>query len=239
MSLFRLLIVSLVISSVCRATDSSTMASLHAEHPPATLLDPSDAFWASAPVLSFNHDQYGKPLDGNDTEVRSRWTSKDLYILFICHYESLYLKPNPVAEKETFALWNWDVAEAFIGDDFEHIDHYKEFELSPQAEWVDLDIVAPPNKPDSWLWNSGFKVEARTDTSRHVWYGVMSIPFDSISKKAPVDSLRLRINLFRAQGAPPNRKLLAWRPTNSKTFHVPEAFGTLRLVGRASEKSSE
>ena len=41
---------------------------------------------------------------------------------------------------ETPRLWNWDVAEAFIGSDFERIGFYKEFQVSPQGEWVDLAI---------------------------------------------------------------------------------------------------
>ena len=35
---------------------------------------------------------------------------------------------------------------------------------------------------------------------------------------------------FRSQGAPPNRKAIAWQPTHQPTFHVPEAFGVLKLV---------
>ena len=45
---------------------------------------------------------------------------------------------------ETNELWNWDVAEVFIGSDFKNIRRYKEFEVSPQAEWVDLDINLVP-----------------------------------------------------------------------------------------------
>ena len=41
---------------------------------------------------------------------------------------------------ETNELWNWDVAEVFIGSDFKNIRRYREFEVSPQAEWVDLDL---------------------------------------------------------------------------------------------------
>ena len=40
----------------------------------------------------------------------------------------------------------------------------------------------------------------------------------------------LRVNFFRSQGSPPNRKAIVWQPTHRPTFHVPEVFGTLRLV---------
>jgi hypothetical protein len=31
------------------------------------------------------------------TEVRSRWTKDSLYLLYVCPYEELYLKPDPKA----------------------------------------------------------------------------------------------------------------------------------------------
>ena len=34
--------------------------------------------------------------------------------------------------------------------------------MSPQGEWVDLDIdLAKPHHEDGWTWNSGFVVAAR------------------------------------------------------------------------------
>ena len=38
-----------------------------------------------------------------------------------------------------------------------------------------------------------------------------------------------RLNLYRIQGPGPERKLVAWQPTQSQTFHVPEAFGKVVL----------
>jgi hypothetical protein len=40
----------------------------------------------------------------------------------------------------------------------------------------------------------------------------------------------MRINFYRCQGSDPNRKYVAWQATNAATFHVPEAFGRMRLV---------
>jgi hypothetical protein len=40
----------------------------------------------------------------------------------------------------------------------------------------------------------------------------------------------MRINFYRIQGPPQDRKFIAWRPTHSSNYHVPEAFGRLRLV---------
>jgi len=38
------------------------------------------------------------------------------------------------------------------------------------------------------------------------------------------------VNFFRSQGARPHRKAIVWQPMDRPTFHVPEAFGSLRLV---------
>ncbi|GGA53731.1 hypothetical protein GCM10011507_01090 [Edaphobacter acidisoli] len=123
------------------------------------------------------------------------------------------------------------MAETFIGYDFRHIHHYKEFEVSPQGERVDLDINSQdPQKPGVWTWNSGFQVAARIDSKNKVWYGAMRIPFGAIDPEPPHIGTMLRINLFRCQGPPPDRKLLAWQTPMSKTFHVPEKFGLLMLV---------
>jgi len=225
------------LTTLCCAAENSTMTSLQAPDDRELNLNVTDQFWRDAPAVSFRHDKDGNPVPGHDTEVRSRWTSKNLYLLFVCHYQELYLKPNPDPVNETYELWNWDVAEAFIGDDFKDIHHYKEFELSPQGEWVDLDIRQTPPKPDgSWHWNSGYKVKAKIDAAHKVWYGAMQIPFASISGKPAAADLELRINLFRAQGPPASRKLMCWQPTHSKTFHVPEVFGTLRLAAQSSAK---
>lgn len=193
--------------------------------------DPNSAFWRDAPRIVADRDPFGNAVAGHRTEIRSRWTQENLYFLFICPYETLYVKPQPRADIETNQLWNWDVAEAFIGSDFANIRRYKEFEVSPQAEWVDLDIdLTKPHHEDGWLWNSGFKIAARIDAAHKVWYACMRIPYAALeSKRAAVGNV-LRANFFRAQGPPPQRIEICWHPTQQRTFHVPEAFGTLKLI---------
>lgn len=176
-------------------------------------------------------DSFGRPQPRYRTEVRTRWTTQNLYILFMCPYEGLNLKPNPNASAKTKELWNWDVAEAFIGSDPKEIRRYKEFELSPQAEWVDLDIdLEKPNHGHGWKWNSGLAVSARIDQAAHVWYGAMRIPYSAIDTRPAAAGNILRINFFRCQGPTATRHFIAWQPPMSDTFHVPERFGTLTLV---------
>ena len=71
---------------------------------------------------------------------------------------------------------------------------------------------------------------AKIDRTAKVWYGFMRIPYASIDTRPAAEGNVLRINFFRSQGSTANRKSLTWQPTNSRAFHVPEAFGTIKLV---------
>jgi hypothetical protein len=123
------------------------------------------------------------------------------------------------------------VAEVFIGSDFKNFRRYKEFEISPQGEWIDLDInLDAPRHEDRWVWNSGFQSSARIDQAANTWYGFMRIPYAAVDPRTPLTGNILPINLFRSQGARSNHKSIVWQPTHRPTFHVPEVFGELKLV---------
>jgi hypothetical protein len=88
----------------------------------------------------------------------------------------------------------------FIGDDFNDIRRYKEFEISPRGEWIDLDIdLNKPHNEDGWKWNSGFQVSVRIDEAAHVWYAAMRIPYSSIDHRVAAQGNMLRI-CFGARG---------------------------------------
>lgn len=195
----------------------------------ALVADAAHPMWRDAPRVTITRTYLGEPIPGPPTEVRSRWTDDDLYLLYICPYDALNLKPGPDTSAETRRLWGWDVAEAFIGSDHEHIGAYREFQVSPQGEWIDLDIDRDhQDRQGGMAWNSGFTVAARIDRDAKIWYGAMRIPFASLGVSAPRAGLELRAGLYRISGADP-RTYHAWRPTGQTTFHVPDAFGRLRL----------
>jgi hypothetical protein len=213
------------------AADNKSIKSVKADSDVALAADPGSSFWEGTRAVYAARDTYGKPLPRYRTEIRSRWTKNNLYFLFICPYDSLYLKPNPAVSTETFQLWDWDVAEVFIGSDFQNIRRYKEFEVSPQGEWIDLDIdLTTPHHEDGWKWNSGFQVSTSIDRAAKTWYAAMRIPFAAIDQHSPADGTTFRINLFRTHGPPSQRKYVVWQPTMSDSFHVPERFGILELV---------
>ncbi len=192
--------------------------------------DPDAKAWKGVRGVFADKGPMGQAAPGHRTEIRSRWSDGNLYFLFICPYQKLHLKPDPVTNAETNHLWDWDVAEVFIGGDFQHIRHYREFEVSPQGEWVDLDIDKDFVQPDGGIqWDSGFTSKARIDEKKKIWYAEMKIPFAAIDKRRPAEGLEYRINLYRCQGADPQRVYIAWQPTGQKTFHVPEKFGKMKL----------
>jgi Carbohydrate family 9 binding domain-like len=226
-----LLMLSLFVSGMAEAADQALIPSVQANQDAALDLDPASQFWrASAPVY-MEKDTLGKPVPRYRTEVRTRWTKNNLYFLFICPYEQLYLKPSPTPQQETNQLWNWDVAEVFLGSDFKDIQRYKEFEVSPQAEWIDLDIdLHKPHHEEGWTWNSGFEVKARIDPATHIWYAAMRIPYAAIDPRPAAAGNTLRINLFRSEGPTSHQHAVTWQAPMKSTFHVPERFGLIRLV---------
>ncbi len=217
------------------APDTVAVAeSTKASRDTAPIADPAQSFWRHARPVFVDRGKQGDSQTRYRTEIRSRWTRKYLYFLFICPYEELNLKPAPTTTAETYQLWDWDVAEVFIGSDFENIRRYKEFEMSPRGEWLDLDIdLAAPHHEDGWKWNSGFTVAARIDPVAKIWYGAMRIPFSALKNGSPKNAETFRINFFRSQGSSSNRVQIAWQPTMSETFHVPEKFALLRLTDSA------
>lgn len=216
---------------------SSTITAHEASKDVDLDIDPNSSFWKSAPPVFITGDTMGKPVPSHRTEVRARWTKSNLYLLYSLPYDELNLKPDPDTTNETNRLWNWDVAEAFIGSDYQNIRQYKEFEVSPQGEWVDLNIdLDKKGNRDAIKWDSGFKVSARIDADKKTWYAVMRIPFAAIDTRPAVPGQTLRIGLFRCAGPTSARLILSWQPTMTNTFHSPEHFGTLLLAGPEKRK---
>jgi hypothetical protein len=227
----RTMVVALLGCVSVLAAGQAVFESTFAQQDAPLQLDPALPFWSAARPVFMEKDSFGNAVPRYRTEVRSRWTKDNLYFLFICPYEELHLKPESNIRQETNRLWNWDVAEVFVGSDFADIKHYKEFEVSPQGEWIDLDInLHNPHHEEGWTWNSGFEAVARIDPQEHIWYAAMRIPLAAIDTRPPASGNTLRLNLFRSQGPPEHLQEITWQPPMSKTFHVPEKFGLLKLV---------
>jgi hypothetical protein len=218
------------VASAAFADGPGKIVSKHSGSDFALTADPNSKQWKGVEGVFAENDSFGKPVPGYRMEIRSRWTEKNLYLLFIRPYETLYVNEHPSTETETNGLWNHDVAEVFIGTDFEHIKQYKELQVSPMGEWVDLDINREnPKAAGGAAWNSGYKVKAHIDEKAKIWYGEMQIPMSAIDARPVKEGNEMRINFYGFQGPPPDKKWLAWQPTNARNYHVPESFGRLAL----------
>jgi len=187
---------------------------------------PDEPMWRKAAPVFFAHDWDGNLSQGHATTVRAVWTLDTLWLLFSCAYEKLTISPHARADTETNRLWEIsDVAEAFIAPNPADILHYKEFQVSPAGEWVDLAIDRVNIKHD-WTWNSGFRAAARVDAAGATWWALMAIPLGAFGVERPAADVRWRVNFFRMEQGPPQR-LIAWQPPHQPNFHTPQAFGWL------------
>lgn len=197
--------------------------------------DPEDKFWKNIPGIVLDNSILGQPDLVVKSEARSRWTPGSLYFLFWGPYQNLHLKPDPDTKQETYKLWNFDDFELYLGSNFENINLYGEFQISPQSEFLDMAIDASRQRPgwnDERLWNSGMEVKSRIDPDKKIWYGEMRIPIAAIDKRPPKEGNDFRVNVYRLQSAEPGQRIhfLAWRPTGEWNPHRPKTFGILRLA---------
>ena len=72
--------------------------------------------------------------------VRVLWSSQTLYLRFECRYRELYVFEDSDRNGRRDHLWDRDVAEAFLQPDPSRERYYREFEVSPNGMWIDLDI---------------------------------------------------------------------------------------------------
>ena len=87
--------VPLLLLATVFAADDNSLESMHSNQDVVLTTNPASSFWREARAVYAEKDRYGKPLTGRRTEIRSRWTQNYLYFLFVCPYETLYLKPSP------------------------------------------------------------------------------------------------------------------------------------------------
>jgi hypothetical protein len=199
--------------------------------------NPDSGFWRDAPGIVMDRNILGDPDGLIRSEARSRWTKNNLYFLFWGPYQAQQLISDPVTNRETQKLWLFDDFELYLGSNFENINLYNEYQVSPQGEFLDNAIdatVARPGWGDEYKWNSGFKVKSRIDEANKIWYGEICIPLAAIDKRAPAVGNKFRANIYRLQTAGEGRPrhFLAWQPTGRWNPHTPEKFGTLELVSQ-------
>jgi hypothetical protein len=204
----------------------------HVTGEPKLTLDPNARVWKRAASQAMWKDcsrQIEYP--NTKTTIKAFWTNSDLYLLFRCPYAelNLFLPANHAAPR--VGLWDRDVVEMFLGDDWQNIRRYREFEIAPTGDWIDLAIDLDRKSYDH-DWRSGWETLARVDQAYRIWYAAARIPLKAISLQPVNAGTKWRMNLYRIDGlgADPQRHFLCWQPTcvqNRDPNHVPENFGTL------------
>src|SRR5580704_4059393 len=97
--------------------------------------------WRNATAIAFCSDWQGKNADPRrETRVQALWSPQTLYLRFECRYRELYVFADSDPDGRRDHLWDRDVAETFLQPDPSRERYYKEFEVSPNGMWVDLDI---------------------------------------------------------------------------------------------------
>jgi alpha-galactosidase len=188
--------------------------------------------WQSASAVAFSSDWQGKNPDADrETQVRVLWSDKTLFLRFECRYRELFLFADADPSGRRDHLWDRDVAEAFLQPNPAQEHYYREFEVSPNGMWIDLDIF-PGGLSDL---KSGTRHSAFLDDKSHTWNAELAVPIDALTQQFD-PTLIWRVNFYRVEGTKEPRAYLAWQPTHTPqpNFHVPSAFGRMRFVGGAN-----
>jgi hypothetical protein len=196
--------------------------SLDAQHPSPE--------WQRATPVTFCADWQGRnPDPKRQTEVRLLWTPRTLYMRFACHYRDLFVFEDSDPNGRRDHLWDRDVAEAFLQPDPSRPRFYREFEVSPNGLWIDLDIT-PEGGRDL---GSGLTRSVWLNHTGHTWTAELAIPMEALTEHFDPAAV-WRANFYRVEGPQEPRFYSAWQATGTAqpNFHVASAFGKMRFDER-------
>jgi len=190
--------------------------------------------WNEASWIRFNHGAFcGTEYPQSETRAAAAWSPTNIYFAFSCRYLTLNIYEGEDPAQERWELWDRDVVEVFINPTPDCMTHYYEFEVSPNNQWIDLEIDKTKEPFNDVSWNSGFEHATRIDEKNRTWTAEMRIPLSPMNVGAIHPGAEWRANFFRAagKGDDRHRKFLAWSVIpEGGTFHVPARFGILKIV---------
>jgi len=186
---------------------------------------PKKSAWERTQTLRFSADWQGKNADPErQTEVQLLWIPETLFLRFRARYRTITVFPDAEPSGRRDHLWDRDVAEVFLQPHPLIPRSYKEFEVSPNGLWIDLDI-APGEKHDL---KSGLERRVILEEASKTWTAELALPMKCLVMRFN-PTAKWKVNFYRVEGATEPRFYSAWRPTGTAVpnFHVPEAFGSL------------
>jgi predicted TIM-barrel fold metal-dependent hydrolase len=158
------------------------------------------------------------------TSVRVLYSDQFIYFGWECPFTKLTVFDTPSADRERLGLWERDVAEVFVGSDWQNINRYAEYEVAPTNERLDV-LLNLPGK--DFGWDGRAQSAVKVDKKRKVWTVEWRMPLEVLSAAKPAPGTRWRLNLYRCDKA--NNAYLAWSPVLKGSFHTPEKFGVLEF----------
>ena len=192
---------------------------------PDTVDFPDSNAWGKSSPLRFAHDWKGENADpARSTEVRLLWTPETLFVRFEAKYRIITVFPDAREDGWRNELWNRDVVEIFVQPDSRETWKYKEFEVSPNGFWIDLDITGGGKKE----LRSKLRRRIVQDAAAKTWTAELAIPMHRLTPDFDATQT-WGVNFFRVEGDAEPRFYSAWSATYSRepNFHVPGAFGKL------------
>ena len=190
--------------------------------------------WKEAEWARFDHDMSGKKhFPESETAVSALWTDAYVYFAFRSKYTTLNIYEGEDIAKERWELWNRDVVEVFANPQPDRVNHYYEFEVSPNNQWIDLEIDKDKDPFNDAGWDSGFEHATQVDERAHVWTCEMRIPLKSMKVSTLTPGTEWRINFYRADGpgGDSQRRFMSWSTIpEGRSFHAPTRFGIIRFV---------
>lgn len=190
--------------------------------------------WEDAEWAEFDHDISGqRHYPQALTRVAAFWTPGYVYFAFRCKYTTLNVYEGEDPAKERWELWNRDVVEVFINPQPQRVNHYYEFEVAPNNQWIDLEIDKDKTPFNDASWDSRFEHATLGDAQGHVWTCEMRIPVAPMGVSSLSAGTEWRLNFFRADGPGDDkqRRFMCWSTIpEGTTFHAPTRFGVIQFM---------
>jgi len=203
--------------------------------------------WRDAPVFSAFHFNSWTAGEKEMTDARMLWDDNNLYVAYYCHDKHISAhvteRHGPVSKD--------DCVEIFLSPNPEKVKNYYTFEINAIGAMLNRCRTDWWRGPATWepegvVYRTSFhglpkKEESPEDDH---WIVEVAIPFRNFSHDAahtpPADGDRWRLNLNRTGGIT-NPQNSTWSPIElpNRSFHSPEAFGTVRFVNQTPLKGSK
>lgn len=197
-----------------------------------------DAAWQQAQTVGDFHHNWWKEGEREPTIAKMMWDKDNLYVGYFCHDKHISAKVTqrhgPVSKD--------DCVEIFLSPNTGKPKNYYTFEINAIGTMLNRCRTDWWTGPATWdpegvIYRTSLHGLPRKDESPQDdhWSVELAIPLRNFVRDAPhtppQDGDEWRLNLMRTGGVT-NAQDSTWSPIPAgiRSFHTPEAFGTVRFV---------